>query len=177
MQVPHNTYVLVADGRKLLFLRNDGDAQALNLKVELAEEHPNPADRFQKTDAAGGAMGTQMGASAPAAAQTGGMTAHGSGTGGGGQGGAFAPSRGTFEETDFHQLEEDRFAAEAADMLRKRALARKFDKLIIVAPPRTLGELRKHYHKEVEARLTGELAKDLTGHPIPDIEAALLAAD
>lgn len=177
MQVPHDTYVLVADGRKMLFLRNDGDAQALNLKVELAEEKPNPADRDQKTDQSGGAMGTQMGASAPAAAQGGGMTANASGTGGGGQGGAFAPSRGTFEETDFHQLEEDRFAAEAADMLRKRALARKFSKLIVVAPPKTLGELRKHYHKEVEARLTGELAKDLTGHTIPDIEKALMAAD
>ena len=177
MQVPHNTYVLVADGRKMLFLRNDGDAQALNLKVELAEEQSNPADRDQKTDMAGGAMGTQMGASAPAAAQGGGNTAYASRKGGGGQGGAFAPARGTFEETDFHQLEEDRFAAEAADMLRKRALARKFDKLIIVAPPRTLGELRKHYHKEVEARLMGELGKDLTGHSIPDIEKALLAAD
>ena len=177
MLVPHDTYVLVADGRKLLFLRNEGDAHALNLKVELAEEHPNPADRDQKTDAAGGASGSQMGASAPAAAQTGGGTARASGTGGGGQGGAFAPSRGTFEETDFHQLEEDRFAAQAADMLKRRALANEFERLIIIAPPKTLGELRKHYHKEVEQRLTGELAKDLTGHPIPDIEAALLAAE
>lgn len=177
MQVPHNTYVLVADGRKLLFLRNDGDAQALNLKVELAEEHSNPADRDQKTDRAGGAMGTQMGASAPAVARGGGMAnPAASRKGGGGEGGAFAPSRGTFEETDYHQLEEDRFAAEAADMLRKRALAHKYDKLIVVAPPRTLGELRKHYHKEVEAKLTGELAKDLTGHTIPDIEKALMAA-
>ena len=103
MQVPHNTYVLVADGRKLLFLRNDGDAQALDLKVELAEEHPNPADRDQKTDASGGASGTQMGASSPSAAQGGGLSNTGSSRqGGGGQGGAFAPSRGTFEETDFH---------------------------------------------------------------------------
>ena len=177
MQVPHNTYVLVADGRKLLFLRNEGDAQALDLKVELAEEHPNPADRDQKTDASGGASSTQMGASSPSAAQGGGLSNTGSSRqGGGGQGGAFAPSRGTFEETDFHQLEEDRFAAEAAEMLRKRALARKYERLIIVAPPKTLGELRKHYHKEVEARLAGELAKDLTGHTIPDIEKALLAA-
>lgn len=170
MQVPHNTYVLVADGRKMLFLRNDGDAQALNLKVELAEEHPNPANRDQKTDQSGGASSTQMGAHAP-----GGATGGGNHAGGGGAG--FAPARGTMGETDFHQLEENRFAAEAADMLRKRALARKFDKLIVIAPPKTLGELRKHYHGEVEARLTGELAKDLTGHSIPDIEKALLAAE
>ena len=177
MQVPHNTFVLVADGRKMLFLRNEGDADHPDLKVELAEEHPNPADRDQKTDAAGGAAGSQMGASAPAAAQGGGMShPEGSRTGGGGQGGAFAPSRGTFEETDFHQLEEDRFAAEVGEMLKKRALSNGFEQLIVVAPPKTLGALRKHYHKEVEHRLAGELAKDLTGHTIPDIEAALKAA-
>jgi protein required for attachment to host cells len=172
MQVPHNAFVLVADGRKMLFLRNEGDGDFPDLKVEHAEERPNPADRDHKTDQSGGAMGTQMGANAPAAAQTGGMS-NGTRSGGGGQGGAFAPSRGTFEETDFHQLEEDRFAAETAAMLKTKALANAFEQLIIVAPPKTLGELRKHYHKEVERRLAGELAKDLTGHTIPDIEAAL----
>ena len=177
MQVPHKAFVLVADGRKLLFLRNEGDTEFPDLKVEMAQEHPNPADRDQKTDAAGGASGSQMGASAPAAAQGGGMSNAGaSRSGRGGQGGAFAPSRGSMEETDFHQLEEDRLAAEAADMLKKRALANDFESLIIVAPPKTLGELRKHYHKEVEQRLAGELPKDLTGHTIPDIEAALKAA-
>ena len=47
---------------------------------------------------------------------------------------------------------------------------------IIVAPPKTLGEMRKHYHKEVSQRLSGELDKDLTGHQIADIEKALLSA-
>jgi len=77
------------------------------------------------------------------------------------------------EPTDFHQIEEDRFAADAAAMLKKRALANDYETLIVVAPPRTLGELRKHYHKEVSNRLAGELDKDLTGHPIKDIEKAL----
>ena len=45
--------------------------------------------------------------------------------------------------------------------------------LIIVAPPKTLGELRKHYHKEVEGRIEAEIAKDLTGHPVDRIEAVL----
>ena len=69
---------------------------------------------------------------------------------------------------------EDR--AEAAELLKKRALANEFESLIVVAPPKTLGELRKHYHKEVSRRLIGELDKDLTGHPVPDIEKALNAA-
>ena len=81
--------------------------------------------------------------------------------------------RSAYEETDWHQLEEDRFAAETAELLRKRALSNDFESLIIVAPPKTLGELRKHYHKEVEKRLAGEVAKDLTGHPVVEIEKIL----
>ena len=151
MQLAPNTVVLVADGRKLLLLRNEGDAAYPNLTVETAEEQPNPATRDQATDAAGRASNTS-----PA--------------GRNGQTGS------SMEPTDFHQLEEDRFAAAAADMLKTKALANEFEQLIIVAPPKTLGELRKHYHKEVENRLQGELAKDLTGHTIPEIEAALKAA-
>lgn len=169
MQVPHKSVVLVADGRKLLFLRNKGDAEYPNLVVESAQEKPNPADRDQKTDAAGASSSTQSGAGAPAAAQG------GSGNAGGG-GAQFAAGRGSMGETDYHQLEEDRFAAEAAELLKMRALANNFDSLIVVAPPRTLGELRKHYHKEVESRLKGEIDKDLTGHPIDEIEKALAAA-
>lgn len=169
MQVPHDSVVLVADGRKLLFLRNEGDDVHPNLTVEHAEERANPASRDQKTDAAGGSSSTQSGAGAPRVAQGG----SGHAQGGGAQ---FAPSRGSMEETDFHQLEEDRFAADAADLLKRRALANDFESLIVVAPPKTLGELRKHYHKEVSQRLTGELSKDLTGHTIPDIEQALLSA-
>ena len=151
MRVPNNAMVLVADGRKMLFLRNSGDALAPNLTVEHAAEQDNPADRDQKTDQAGRAASNR--------------------------GGAFASGGGTMTETDFHQQAEDRFAADAAEILKKRALANDFESLIIIAPPKTLGELRKHYHKEVSDRLTGELAKDLTGHPIPDIEKALIAAD
>ena len=68
------------------------------------------------------------------------------------------------------------FAAETAEMLKRRAMANEFESLIVVAPPKMLGELRKHYHKEVTDRLVGELAKDLTGHPVPEIEAALQKA-
>lgn len=169
MHVPHNSVVLVADGRKMLFLRNEGDDVHPNLVVETAQERPNPADGEQKTDKAGRASSTQSGISAPPAARYG----SGGGQGGGAQ---FAPSRGTMGETDYHQMEEDRFAAEVADMLKKRALKNDFESLIIIAPPKTLGEMRKHYHKEVSQRLTGELDKDLTGHPLPDIEQALLSA-
>lgn len=152
MQLPHDAFVMVADGRKLLFLRNEGDAQIPNLQVEkkLIDKH-NPDHNEQATDLAGGAMGTRT-----AGAQWG---------------------AGNMDEVDFHQLEEDRFAAEAAQLLKERALRNEFESLIIVAPPRTLGALRKHYHKEVADRLKAEIAKDLTGHTVPQIEEALLKAE
>ncbi|MDG2532524.1 host attachment family protein [Sphingomonas sp. HITSZ_GF] len=147
MQVPHDAVVMVADGRKLLMLRNEGDAVHPNLLVEHKDEQENPANTDQATDSPGRSFQS------------------------------VGSRRSAFEETDFHQLEEDRFAADAAALLRDRALRNEFETLIIVAPPRTLGELRKHYHKEVSDRLAGELAKDLTGHPVPEIEQALLKAE
>ena len=146
MQVPHNSFVVVADGRKMLFFRNEGDAEYLKLEVERKQVQVNPPDREQKTSEAGRTFDASGGA-----------------------------GRSAYEETDFHQLEEDRFAHETAELLKKRALRNEFESLIIVAPPRTLGELRKHYHKEVEKRLAGEIAKDLTGHPVGEIEKILLA--
>src|SRR3954470_5937216 len=56
------------------------------------------------------------------------------------------------------QQDEDSFAAGIAALLNKRVLDGKIDDLIIVAAPRTLGELRKHYHKSLEAKLVGEIA-------------------
>ncbi|HEX7822316.1 MAG TPA: host attachment protein [Sphingobium sp.] len=74
------------------------------------------------------------------------------------------------------QLEEDSFAAGTADYLNKRVLDGKIDSLIIVAAPRTLGELRKHYHKALSAILIGEIPKDLTGHALADVEKTIAAA-
>lgn len=80
------------------------------------------------------------------------------------------------EPTDFHDLEERRFAQEAAALLNRRALGNDFEKLIIVAPPATLGEMRRHYHKAVEGRLVAEIAKDLSNHPVPEIEKIIDAS-
>ena len=77
---------------------------------------------------------------------------------------------------DDSRLEEDSFAAATAAMLNAQALSGKFDALFVIAAPKTLGELRKHWHKALEAKLVGELAKDLTGHSVADIEAALAKA-
>ena len=82
--------------------------------------------------------------------------------------------RSSYEETDFHQLEEDRWAKSTAEEVNKRALSNDFDALAIVAPPRTLGELRKKLHKEAERRVVCEIPKEMTGHTIADIEKLIV---
>jgi protein required for attachment to host cells len=77
---------------------------------------------------------------------------------------------------DDSQQNEDGFSIGVADMLNKQVLEGKIKSLVIVAAPRTLGEMRKSYHKSLSAILIGELDKDLTGHSLQDIEKALAAA-
>jgi protein required for attachment to host cells len=36
-----------------------------------------------------------------------------------------------------------------------------------------MGELRKSFSGSVEGRIVAEVAKDLTGHPVPEIEKLL----
>lgn len=77
---------------------------------------------------------------------------------------------------DDSQLEEDSFAAGTAALLNKQVLDGKISDLVIIAAPRSLGELRKHYHKKLEDVLLREIPKDLTGHATPEIEKAIMAA-
>jgi protein required for attachment to host cells len=167
MEIDHGALVMVVDGAKMLLFRNQGDGTYPDLKVEEAQQQADERDRDQKTDAAGRSMSAWGGGSQSGFGQPAGYAG---GQAGRGQGGQFNPARSAMGETDYHQQAEDNFAKEAADLLKQRALANDYEKLIIVAPPSTLGELRKHYHKEVENRLAGEIAKDLVGHPVPDIE-------
>lgn len=74
------------------------------------------------------------------------------------------------------QVEEDGFAAGIADLLNRQVLDGKIADLVVIAAPRTLGELRKRYHKKLSAALVGEIAKDLTGHGVRDVEKTIAAA-
>ena len=144
MALPNRALVLVADGRKMLFLRNEGDQNQIDLRTEAHDFRDDRKDSDIKTDAPGTVQ------------QSAGY------------------GRSTYEETDFHQLEEDRWAKEAAEELKKRALRNDFDALAIVAPPKVLGVLRKELHKEVEKRVILTLNKEMTDRPIPDIEELLV---
>ncbi|KLI65267.1 host attachment protein [Aurantiacibacter marinus] len=73
-------------------------------------------------------------------------------------------------------LDELAHAAAAAEWLNAKALGGEMDDLVVIADPKTLGEMRRHYHKELEKRLVGEIDKALTGEPLDRIEKAIAAA-
>ena len=73
-------------------------------------------------------------------------------------------------------IDELAHGAAIADWLNKRALNGELEAVVIAADPKTLGQIRQHCHKELESRIVGDLAKDLTNQPVPAIEQALAAA-
>lgn len=145
MNIPNDALILIADGEKALFLRNEGDSKYPNLQVERKKTQDNPPTREQ------------------AANRRGRMSDGGQGN----------PHRSAVDDTDWHELAKDRFADELADLLYKRAHDGDFNDLIVVATPNTLGELRQNYHQEVENKIRGEVDKDWTNHPLNEIEELL----
>lgn len=140
--LPHDAFVFVGDGRKALFLRNEGDEKYANLVTErvLAGED-NPPTREQGTDKPGRAYG-----------------------------GANSTARSAMEPTDWHEIEEHRFAERAAEALEAIVRERGAPAVVIAAPARTLSDLRRSLHADVKARVLAEIDKDFTKMPVWDIE-------
>jgi protein required for attachment to host cells len=82
-------------------------------------------------------------------------------------------SRSAVEQTDWHQQQEQRFAAQLAEVLYKLGHAGKFQQLVVVAPPRMLGDLRAKFHPAVSGAVIAELPRDLTQFSEPEIGAML----
>jgi protein required for attachment to host cells len=141
----HGAWVLIGDGQKALFLINRGDEKFPNLRCLSVEEHYHPPTRELGTDQPGRAFSS------------------------------VGDIRSSVEEPDWHEIEEEHFAATIAGKINKAARAGSFDQLLIIAPPRILGDLRREFSKETEERIVGEVAKDYTNHPIGEIERLLLA--
>jgi protein required for attachment to host cells len=77
---------------------------------------------------------------------------------------------------DARRITEDDFVLTAAEHLNREALAGKVASLVVIADPRTLGEMRRHLHASARGKVVGELAKDLTGHSVEEIQSALMKA-
>ncbi|MCX7565028.1 host attachment family protein [Sulfitobacter sp. F26169L] len=136
----NGTWVLVADSEKALFLRNETDAEDPHLVVVRQESQENPPDREQSANRPG--------------RKSDGPQGHYS----------------AVDDTDWHELAKERFAADLADILYKKAFRGDFKRLVIVADPGTLGVLRDELHMEVSDKIVGEVPKTLTNHPLDEVE-------
>ena len=90
-KLAHDIWVLVADGEKALFLRNEGDADYPHLQVVREMHEDNPPTHEQGTDRPG-------------------RLTDGS-----------DPHRSAVQDTDWHRIAKERFADEIADRLYKMA--------------------------------------------------------
>lgn len=142
----HGLWLMVADGEKALFLKNEGDTKYPNFEVVREMEKENPPTRQQGSDRPGRLSD--------------GPSVH----------------RSAVADTDWHKVGKLRFAEEIAGRLYKMAHRGDFKEIMLIAPPLVLGELRKKLHDEVSAKVVGEIPKTLTNHAVFDIEKLLLAA-
>jgi len=148
-RLPPQALVIACDARKALFLTNAGTAFAPSLETrEVLEADDNPPTREQGTDRPGRMPD---------------HTAAGGGTG----------PRSAMEATDLHALAEDRFAAAVAARLAERHRREPVGALVIAAPSRFLGELRRHLDPALLPVVLAEFPKDLTKHPVPEILEAI----
>lgn len=82
--------------------------------------------------------------------------------------------RSSTANPDAGRLAEDNFAAAVAGYLNRQILAGSIADLFVIADPRTLGEMRRHFHDALKAKLVGDLAKDLTARSASDITETLI---
>lgn len=135
-----DTWVVVADSEKALFLRNKTDGEDPFLEVVRKTEQENPKDIDQSANRPGRMAGSSHG------------------------------TRSALDDTDWHELAKDRFATDLSDRLYKRVHSGDMQRIVLVAAPQILGALRDHLHPEVRARVVGEIDKTLTNHPVTEIE-------
>jgi protein required for attachment to host cells len=145
--IEHNAWVMVGDGEKALFFRNEGDEKFPNLEVVDVMEQDNPKTSEQGTDRPGRSYSS------------------------------VGTARSSMQQTNWHKLEKHRFAKEIADHLYQAAHRGQYQKLILTAPPMIMGDLRKALHKEVAQRVVAEVSKDLTNMPPHEIERVLTAGN
>lgn len=140
------TWVLVADSEKALILVNEGSANHPALRVQSKRQRDNPPDREQSASKPG--------------RMNDGPSMH----------------RSALDDTDWHELEKSRFAADISDLLYDQAHKGSFSSIVLVAAPQTLGEIRHQLHPEVLDKVIGEIPKVLTNQPTNTIARQVLEA-
>ncbi len=139
MKIDSGAWVVVCDGAKALVLQNAGNRKTPSLKTKEVYEQDDPKTSDIGTDKPGRSFNSM------------------------------SNGRSAMEQTDWHDQSEQRFLAKLAVRLDKAILGGEMPSLIVVAPPRAIGVLRKEFSKHVRQAITGEVEKDYVKMPIDEI--------
>ena len=147
---PTRTWVLIADGARARILENTGPGLGLTAVAGMTFDGDHAASHDLVTEREGrGHSSTGAGRYAVAS------------------------------RADPHRALKTKFAQQLADVLASGLERKAYDHLIVAASPVTLGDLRAAMPDGVRARITGEVAHDLTKIPNCDVAghlASVLAA-
>ncbi len=137
---PTRTWILVADGGRARILETIGEGQGVHVVSGSEEGIDNPPSHLQGRDRPGRVH------------ESVGATRH-----------AVEPRQ------DPHRALETLFANQLATMLSDHVASQSFDRLVLVAPPKMLGDLRKLVVPSVREKIVAEIDKDLTKIPYGEI--------
>jgi protein required for attachment to host cells len=137
---PTRTWILIANGAQAHILLNDGPGHGVKALNEFKFHSANLSNQEINADRPGRSFDST------------GEARH-----------AMEPA------TDPRRHEAREFAAMLVDVLSKQHENKAYDKLILVASPAALGDLRNKLPQTLKAIITGEIAKDLTHVPVHEI--------
>ena len=145
LKVGKGEWIVVCDGTKALVLENVGNSIRPKLRTKEVYEQPDPKTHEQGSDAPGRVFNS------------------------------VGTARGAVEQTDWHDATERAFLEKLVSRLDAAVTAGKTKSLIIVAPPRALGMIRRAYSPRLRGVVRAELDKDLTKQPVHEIAKHLAA--
>jgi protein required for attachment to host cells len=140
----HGAQILVSDGRKALFFRNQGDEIRPRFETLEALSHDDPPTHELGSDAPGRSFSSA------------------------GRG------RSAVEGPDLHDLSEQRFLKNVAERVNRAVLDGRAKSLVIVAPARALAVLRHELSPAAQRAAQAEFHKDLVNLPVHEIEKHVL---
>jgi protein required for attachment to host cells len=144
LKIDSGGWVVVCDGAKALVLENAGNRKTPSLKTKEVYEQGDPKTR-------------EIGADKPGRAFN-----------------SVGEARSAMEQPDWHDQEEQRFLAKLAARLDRAVLGGETPSLIVVAPPRAIGVLRRAYSSHVRQAIRAEIEKDYVKLPVDEITRHLV---
>lgn len=145
-KIEKGTWIALCDGARSLILNNVGDERFFHFRLV------DTVESFRQKN-------SEMGRDRPARVHE-----------------SIGAGRSAIETIDKHEQHEQEFIRSFAQKLSAAVDGKLTTKIVLIAPPKTLGYLRNILPANLTRAISLELEKDLLKMPIPDLEIALKAA-